>query len=176
MINDSVRPLLDAEWEKLNANPISPSMEPPRRLWAYEISPPFPSLWPPTRDLTLYYYVYAEGHDFSGGLADGVYIASPWGRIEVDSKGRAAPKFQLLSTKIEEIGIQGVRPLTEEEVSIYESGETIEAYLSSLTSLPHKKDKPVSDLRRYYSAWCRDFGIAREIRPLHKAFFGWLGI
>jgi hypothetical protein len=166
---------LDAEWKKLNPNSASPPGGPPGRWWTYKISPPFPSVWPPTPDLTLYYYVYANGRDFSGGLVDGVYIAAPWARVEVDLKKSTDPKLEILSTKIKEIGMQGVRPLSEEEAAVYKLGETAEAYLGSLTHLPDARDRKVFDLRKYYCAWCRDSGVTEEISPLHEGFIKWLG-
>jgi hypothetical protein len=57
--------------------------------------------------------------------------------------------------KIKEIGIQGVRPLKEEEKATYESRESAETFLANLTALPDKKEKSAVELRRYYCMWAK---------------------
>jgi hypothetical protein len=166
--------LLDAEWKKFQPNIIPRSPEPPKRWWRYSVSPPFPSVWPPTPNLTLYYYVYAESHDFAGRLADGIYLAAPWGRVEVGMKKKTPLKFSLLSYKIKEIGIQGVRPLNEDELAIYRRRDFAEAYLADLTALPDGNEKAVQELKAYYCLWRSNNGIAEEIRPYYEQFFQWL--
>ncbi len=174
-LTDKMKSLLDPEWEKLKPNPVPRTNEPPKKWWMYYISPPFPSGWPPNPNLTLYYYIYAQGHDFSRGLVDAVYIGAPWARVEVDVKREISPKFKLLSNKIKEIGIQGVRPINQEEAVVFGRAESVEAFLGNLAALPDEKDNSVSELRKYYCSWLKVNGvIAPEIRSSHRAFFKWL--
>lgn len=169
--------LLDAQWK--NIEPVIPIRlgEDPGLgvFWEYRISPPFPSHWPPDGSLPLIYYVYAAGLS-PRRLVDGEYVAAPWGRVEVDPRKAGGPKFRRLSEKLREIGIQGVRPLTPEEVAIFQKEAAAEAYLATLTSLTDKNDKDVGVLRQYFCTWCQFNGhIVREIRLAHEQFFLWLG-
>jgi len=109
-------------------------------------------------------------------LVVGGYVAAPWGRVEVDPRGTGGPKFRRLSEKLREIGIQGVRPLTQEETAIFQKEAAAEAYLATLTSLTDKNEKDVRMLRQYFCTWCQFNGhIVREICPAHEEFFLWLG-
>ena len=175
-MRDDFRALLDAQWEKVKPAITLKAGEDPGLsvFWQYRISPPFPSRWPPDASLQLIYYVYAGGLS-PRSLVDGEYVAAPWGRVEVDRKGKNSPKFILFNNKIKEIGIQGVRPLNIEEKAAYENRESAEAFLANLTALPDKKDKSAAELRRYYCMWAKFNGaIIPELRSLHEAFFQWL--
>ncbi len=175
-MSDDFRALLDAQWEKVEpVVSIKPGEDPGLSVfWDYRISPPFPSHWPPDANSQIIYYVYAGGLS-PRSLVDGEYVAAPWGRIEVDRKGKDCLKFILLTSKIKEIGIQGVRPLNEEETATYKSRESAEAFLTNLTALPDKKDKSAAELKKYYCMWAKFNGVIfPELRPLHKAFFQWL--
>lgn len=172
---DKMKSLLDPEWEKLKPNPVPQSNEVPNKWWMYYISPPFPSIWPPKPNLRLYYYAYAQGLDFTGGLVDAVYIAASWARVKLDIKGNKSPELERLSNRIEEIGIQGIRPLSEEEMAIFEKGASAQAFLGNLTTLPDRKEQSVSELIDYYCTWLRlNAAIASDIRSFHEAFFKWL--
>ncbi len=175
-MSDDFGALLDAHWEKVKpVVAIKPEEDPGLSVfWQYRISPPFPSHWPPDASSQLIYYVYAGGLS-PRSLVDGEYVAAPWGRVEVDRKRKNHPKFILLTGTIKEIGIQGVRPLNEEETATYKSRESAEAFLANLTALPDKKDKSAAELRRYYRMWAKFNGaIIPELRSLHKGFFQWL--
>ncbi len=124
----TMKSIIDPEWEELKPNPVPQSNESPKKWWMYCISPPFPSIWPPNPTLALNHYIYPQGHDFTRGLVDAVYMGAPWARVEVDVEGSFSPGFKLLSDKIKEIGIQGIRPLSEEESAIFEKGDSAEAF------------------------------------------------
>jgi len=173
----SIKPLIDSEWKKLQPN-VGLGRQTgeglPEPYWDYLVSPAFPSVWPPESNLALVYYVYAIGHA-PRSLVDGVYVAAPWACVEVDLKRKLSPKFKLLSNRIREIGIEGVRPLFREELAIFAKKEAAETFLGNLKSLPDEKEKSVSELRRYYCTWLKLKGeIVEEIRPFHKEFFKWL--
>ena len=176
--SEDLKTLLDAQWE--NVKPIVPIRpgEDPRRggvFWEYRISPPFPSHWPPDVNLQLFYYVYAAGLGPST-LVDGEHVAAPWGRVEMDPRGPGGAKFTRLSEKLREIGIQGVRPLTQEEVAIFKKKTAAQAYLATLTSLTDENEEAVRMLQQYFCKWCQfNGGIVAEIRSAHKQFFLWLG-
>ena len=175
-MRDDFRALLDAQWEKVKPAITLKAGEDPGLsvFWQYSISPPFPSRWPPDASLQLIYYVYAGGLS-PRSLADGEYVAAPWGRVEVDRKGKNSPKFIPLTNKIKRIGIQGVRPLSEEETATYENKESTEAFLANLTALPDKKEKSTAGLRKYYCTWAKLNGaIVTEIGSFHRGFFKWL--
>jgi hypothetical protein len=175
---DSMKPLLDSEWEKLEAGINREGRtgeEPPEPYWMYSICPAVPSDWPPSPELFLIYYVYALGHA-PRSLADGVYVAAPWASIEADTKRKRDLKFNRLSTKIREIGIQGERPLSRKETVVYNKKESVEAFLGNLTSMPDKTKMGVKELKEYYGTWFKlNDVIAEEIRAHHHEFFNWLG-
>ena len=165
--------MLDAEWKEIQPRESLFSPNPQEVIWNYSVSPPFPAHWPPDGTSQHYYYVFGTGVS-PRTLADGVYIAAPWGRVEV--QGAGYPKFTRLTATLVEIGIQGVRPLTQEESSVYEMKETAEGCLRGLTLLPADTDRNVRSLREYYCSWLGHNGVAAaEIRKLHIRFFDWLG-
>ena len=177
MHNQPFKDLLDAQWKNVKPIvPIRPGEDPGLGVfWEYRISPPFPSHWPPDGSLKLIYYIYAAGLS-PRALVDGEYVAAPWGRVEVDPRGTGGPKFRHLSEKLREIGIQGVRPLTQEEAAIFQKKAAAEAYLATLTSLTDKIEKDVRMLRQYFCTWWQfNSHIVKEIRPAHEQFFLWLG-
>jgi len=170
------KPLLDAEWRKMESKMEVQPKRPPGVFWDYVISPPFPSIWPPDKNSCLYYYAYAAGHDLRGGLADGVHVTAPWGRVEVEIGRRTSLEFKPLASRIKTIGIQGVRPISKDELAIYEGKESAETYLGTLPTLPDENEKGVIELKKYYCTWCNHNGvIVEEIRQHHKQFFRWLG-
>ena len=176
-ITSDFKTLLDAQWKNIEpVVPIRPGEDPGLGVfWRYRISPPFPSHWPSDGSLQLIYYVYAAGLS-PRRLVDGEYVAASWGRVEVDPRASGGPKFMRLSEKLRELGIQGVRPLTQEETAIFQKEAVAEAYLATLTSLTDKNEKDVRMLRQYFCTWCQFNGhIVREIRPAHEEFFLWLG-
>jgi hypothetical protein len=94
----------------------------------------------------------------------------------VDTEGKRDPKFKLLAGTIREIGIQGVRPLTQKETTIYKRKEAVQAFLGSLAGMPDETAMGVKEIRTYYCTWFGLNGvIAGEIRPCHENFFNWLG-
>jgi hypothetical protein len=174
-MSHSFRPLLDAEWKKTRSGCCRPFSKSADVSWNYYVSPPFPVQWPPDGDQRLFYYIYAMGHS-PQNLSDGVYISAPWGRIEAVGAGNIPPKFTRLSKELMEIGIQGVRPISREEGSIYEKREVAEAYLETLVLPPAENNKSVQLLREYFCTWSRHNGvISEEIGKLHTPFFLWLG-
>ena len=133
---------IETQWKKVDTGDIS---------WRYIISPPFPVNWPEKDQ--QYFYVYAAGQDIRKMIADGEYTAAPWARIESSSSGQ---KLVILSKKLKNIGIQGVRPLTDEESKI-----------AAKQSGGIQKD--------YYCLWIKNNGvIAEKIKPSHESFFRWL--
>ena len=65
------------------------------------------------------------------------------------------PKFRRLSERLREIGIQGVRPLTQEGAAIFQKEAAAEAYLATLTSLNDKNEKDFRMLQQYFCTWCQ---------------------
>jgi len=177
IMTSGFKTLLDAQWKNIEpVVPIRPGEDPGLGVfWRYRISPPFPSHWPPDVSLQFIYYVYAAGVS-PRRLIDGEYVAAPWARVEVDPRGMGGPKFRPLSEKLREIGIQGVRPLAQEEAVIFQKEAAAEAYLATLTSLTDQNEKDVHMLRQYFCTWCQFNGhVVREIRLAHEQFFRWLG-
>jgi hypothetical protein len=173
---EHLKPVLDAEWQKIDPTIKSQPKDLRGIFWQYVISPPFPSMWPPDSNSSLWYYLYAVGHDIRGRLADGIHVSAPWGRVELDIRGKTPLKFKPLASKLKAIRIQGVRPINKDEATIYERRESAETYLGTLTTLPDENEGGVLDLKKYYCTWSNHNGVMVEgIRPHHMQFFQWLG-
>lgn len=143
---------LEKSWKKVSASGGD-------MVWSYRISPPFPSTWPARGGGVDYYYVYADGHDIRNMIADGAFVAAPWARIDVSG---SVQKFVQLSKKLEQLGIQGVRPLERKEIQTIERAQ-------------RRKRTDYAGRRDYYCLWLATHGmIAESIRPDNRAFFTWL--
>ena len=74
-------------WDKLN--PVAKSEDKSPTMWHYQFTPAFPSVWPPSKDLGLIYYVFAYG--FNPNLFDGSYVAAPWALCAVHPGSEKLP-------------------------------------------------------------------------------------
>jgi len=166
--------LIGAEWEKTRRETDGEFSDSPGRSWTPAVTPPFPTRWPPERDHLVVRYLYATC--FDPQVMDGVRVGAPWGRLECSGGDRRRPRFVRMAGSIREIGIQGVRPVTKEEMAIYEKSGIAESGLRALVGMPYESDPGTPPLRNYYRAWCGHNGvIVSEIASLHEPFFRWTG-
>ena len=180
-IRNNVNELVKAQWRKVEPSlpsgpegrPLNPS-SPDYRFWEYRISPPFPVAWPPDGKGLVYYYAYAAARNPSV-LVDGEWLGPLWARIKVDATSRSGPQLEILTREIKEVGQLGVRPLTKEEIDIYNSADSVTAELYDNLQRADLKGLNAPLIRRYYCAWARDTGMGRAIRTYHPEFFEWLG-
>jgi hypothetical protein len=141
--------------------------------WQYVVSPPFPCEWPPNGQGQICYYAYASGQRF--GLVDAEVIAAPWGRVLWDATGKKPPRIEVLGKVLKEAGVQGVRPLLQQEIAVYQTAKVAEAKLLLLSRTSSLKSDAAPTIRRYYCRWSKDNGVAvGQIQPLHPGFFNWL--
>lgn len=147
----------------------------PLIAWSYQITPPFPSEWPLRPKNRLVYYVYATGHDMSGRLADGVYIAAPWVQVEKPLNGEQPVEIRMLNTELRTVGIQGIRPLSRDEV-LFGQEEPIERWFAILLqSMPNPDSQALRALKRFYQSWCSQNGaILETFSAEHRAFLQWV--
>jgi hypothetical protein len=148
-------------------------------VWRYRTTPIFPVQWPPTQRSSLVRYIYLTGQDFEKPVMDGELKASPWAKLVYETP-RALPLFRNLTKNIREKGIQGVRPLMEQEIAILSTLAHTENILFKLWTkhktpiLPEQEDAAL--LKAFYSLWYRCHGvIGSEIIQNHEPFFFWFG-
>jgi hypothetical protein len=132
-------------------------------------------VWLPTSALRLCFYAYASGNSLERPLADGIHVAAPWARVEVEPAAGLVVRVEQLSPETREVGIQGVRPVSREELAIYDERASVEAYLRGLRALPEAGTAETQRLQRYYRTWLKYNGtIARAIQAYHEAYFAWV--
>ncbi len=170
-----VEALVKTEWGKIRATiPASKSFD-HYVGWQYAVSPPIPASWPPDGSGLLYFYAFAYGGN-PARLADGQFVAAPWARVNVDATGKSAPKLEILRKGIKEVGIQGVRPLTQDQITVLKIQPEFEAQMSRLSRDTALPPAATEALKSYFTLWCVTNGtIAEQLRPLHKDFFNWVG-
>jgi len=139
-------------------------------FWSPAVSPPFPLAWPPDGSGAADYYAFATA--FDPRLADGRRLGGPWARVHVE--GRGEPRLVGLASRIEDRGIQGVRPLSKQEVTVFRDAAAMEDKLLSILVSPQRIPIVADDVREYYCLWVSVNGVAQDIRPRHEAFFAWL--
>ena len=81
--------------------------------WSYRFTPPFPLVWPPAATAGVVYYGIPYGLA-PGRLSEGEHVGEAWVKVELVSS--RAPRVVVLREKIQSLGIQGVRPLSEMEL------------------------------------------------------------
>ncbi len=149
-------PEIEAAWAALG---------PARRGWVLDVSPAFPASWPP--DGTLRRYALAWRHQ--PGIVDGVEVAEPWAQVETrpGSPARLIP----LMPELRPLGIQGVRPMSAEELRVARSGAELDTRLAT----PGDSESAAL-IRAFHCGWARRQGVvARAILPRHPEFSAWLG-
>jgi len=139
--------------------------------WQPRVSPPFPLAWPPDGSGAVDYYAYA--FSFDPRLADGERLGAPWARVRVEGR-RGEPGLELLTKRIEDRGIQGVRPLSKQEAAIVRDSAAVEEKLLSILVSRQRWPILADDVREYYCLWVSVNAVTKDIRPHHEAFFAWL--
>ena len=168
------RPLLDDDWKKINAI-RQQSFDDEDNVteditWNYYITEPFPSVWPPAKDLYLIYYAYAEGFGLTSNIQAGVLVSAPWARIDFDYINQKVISTNILQKKIVPIGTQNIQEIEGKEIGAFEHAISLENYL-----LQKEEERSIKHLKDYYCLWIKHHKIVFEkIMPLHKEFTSWL--
>jgi hypothetical protein len=135
--------------------------------WEPELSPLFPTRWPATRGTLVLRYAYARGSSMD--LIDGEHTAAPWAIVCREGIKR---DLSLVGPFLD-LGIQGVRPLEEDEVDQPRPDELADEFRSLvIAGLP---PRPPSRIRAAYQAWQAQNGVIAEVLArLQAGFFAWL--
>lgn len=136
--------------------------------WRMLVSAPFPQSWPPGPGRLGAVVRYAFAMRLRPGLADGVEVAAPWARSTLRADGTVT--VEPLRTRLEPLGVQGVRPLTAAESALAgQEGEVARLLLAG------GQGAEAGLVRDYTCGWIGRLGIvAAAITPLHPAFSRWL--
>lgn len=147
---DKINKLVETAWVGIEQNEDG---------WIYRISPEFPISWPDTKRTKTVYYVFATRIDLQR-TADGERVAAPWATIQVDSANNgSSPTLVIKNRKLVELGIQGVRPLTQEEAKAYKEIGISKTGIS----------------RQGYCTWIKNNSLlSRAIELDQRNFFNWL--
>ncbi|MFP2924904.1 hypothetical protein ACLESO_06745 [Pyxidicoccus sp. 3LG] len=132
--------------------------------WRTHVSDPFPMTWPSV-DGTLVFYALARGMN-PRVLRDGEHVGPTWARITWSARDEKT-ELTLLDVRLESRGVQGVRPLRQEELEILEV-KPLEALLGSRTAAAEQQ------LKAYYRLQRSLGNIPSEAMTAHAAFFSWL--
>ncbi|QRN93534.1 hypothetical protein JRI60_30670 [Archangium violaceum] len=159
-----VRAVAEQKWKESlapkNANPADAAFI----GWRTDISDPFPMTWPSV-DGTLVFYALARGMN-PQVLRDGEFVGPTWARITYSAQDKKA-ELTLLDVRLESRGVQGVRPLRQEELEILKS-KPLDFLLGSRTAAADQK------LKSYYCLQRSLGNIPSEAVTAHAAFFKWL--
>jgi len=173
MRDKEFRPILDGDWEGIKSKSVFFTDEEVNKseiFWNYYISEPFPSQWPPSKNISLIYYIYGEGQNLSDAFHDSLLISAPWAKIEYDFHNNSILNKEILCEKLSIIGTQGIRPMNGHEVGIFDHAISIGKYL-----LTEEDQRSAKHLKNYYCLWIKYHSILiKEIFPNHKDFFTWL--
>ena len=93
----------------------------------------------------------------------------------MDTTGQSPPRLELLAKEIKVVGTIGVRPLTQEEIAVYDTGDAVAAQVYEASRRTDAKALDAPSVRKYYCAWSKDSGVGKNIRSYHPEFFKWLG-
>lgn len=132
--------------------------------WSTQISMPLPRRWngSPT---AIVWHLYADR--MKPGLVDAVEVSHPWGYVELGPDADAKPALHTLSSQLEALGYQGVRPLKADELK-RDSGEKPmwQAF---------RTGEATPELKKRAKQWTTLNGtIFAAIAPHHPEFVHWL--
>ncbi|WNG20060.1 hypothetical protein [Cystobacter fuscus] len=160
----TVRAVAEQKWKESlaprNANPADATFI----GWRTYVSDPFPLTWPSVEG-TLVFYAFARGMN-PGVLRDGEFVGPTWARMTYSAQDKTT-ELTLLDVRLESRGVQGVRPLRQEELEILKL-KPLEALLGSRKAAADQK------LKSYYCLQRSLGNIPSEAVTAHAAFFNWL--
>jgi hypothetical protein len=140
------------------------------RMWQRAITPRLPVSWPPAADTEWVTYAYATAMDPQ--LADGVRVSEPFARIVETRDGVA--RVEPLG-EIEAVDVQGVSPLTQEQLESLQGLEAATEATRGLTGEPAAGDPTAATIRAAYRAWLAVNGaIAARLPEQHADFLAWV--
>ena len=185
-MDEQLKALIDTGWESVKPErrsedkpfggdePVEFSEDGP--FWSCNLTNPLPAVWPPSENLALYYYAYATGLDLAGNLNDGVYVASPWARIKVMPESDSLPKLTWLRDTLVELGIQGIRPLTAAEESLYKMWprDRVVNFLTQFHTVQRVNETSTLEFKKFFCMLMSHDSIYEELRSRHEAFYRWL--
>jgi hypothetical protein len=143
--------------------------------WYQQITPPFPTHWPPQEVRSVTYYGYAEYAESNHhGPAYG--RSAPWVKI-VLTEGQPAVKHVLVSSLGAEVHGQGSHPISHEMaarlVQIHKDGEKGLPAFIGWKRIPDDAVQ-VQVIKDYYCQWMIENRTGMLVREAHQAFFDWL--
>ena len=164
-------PLLSARAQTISPDPGAAFLPAWNELadrsgWQMLVSPPFPGAWPPPAGSTLVRYAFAVR--LNPVIADGAEIAAPWATSTLGSTGEIV--VERLVTRLQLLGVQGVRPLSTAEIALADREQDVTQRL--IAGGDQATDAVVRD---FMCGWIARQGVvAAAIMPLHSDFKHWL--
>jgi hypothetical protein len=143
--------------------------------WHLQVTPPFPTNWPPQQTRSVTYYAYAE---YQEALRHGPILArsAPWAKV-VLIEGMPANKVILADALGPEVNGEGSVPISREladrKIQIIKDGEARLPDFVSWQAIPNDKAEVIV-IREYYCQWILTNRTADLIEESHRAFFQWL--
>ncbi len=143
--------------------------------WYMKISPPFPSIWPPSKRREITYYVYSEYQElYMHGPA--LSRSAPWAKVEL-KEGEPVNKVLLADAIGPVVHGEGSVPISREradrKIQIIKDGEANLSNFRMWTSIP-ENEAEVKAIKEYYCQWSLTDHTADLIKENHKDFFAWL--
>jgi predicted HTH transcriptional regulator len=104
-------------------------------------------------------------------------VASPWARIEIIPQGDSLPKLTWLQDTLVKLGIQGFRPLTAAEESLYEMWprERVVNFLTQFHTAQRVDDTDTLAFKKFFCMLMSHNFVYQELRSRHEVFYHWLG-
>lgn len=143
--------------------------------WYLQVTPPFPTNWPPQQLRSVTYYAYAE---YQRLLMHGPVQSrsAPWAKV-VLNEGMPANKA-ILATALGpvahgEASVPIGKELGSRKIQIIKDGEAHLSNFVSWKAIPDDKAE-VKAIREYYCQWALTNRTADQIKDNHRAFFEWL--
>ena len=151
---------LKAKWEVLAAEYEKGTQDFPRYAVRDRQTPWLPENWPIESSTKFVRYFYARSYTVPPSIVDGEQIIAPWAK-EYFKNGTK----EIITNRLEDLGIQGFRPLSKEEDKILSS----EVLPDKFTAASSK------ELRGYYCLWISLNSVLWErIKERHQEFDAWL--
>lgn len=166
-IQAKIEAIIQKEWPKISVESKRQNLR-----WSYRLTPPIPSTWPVSNKSKITTYAFAAGMDPE--LRDGEVIAAPWGQVEYTVGDIESLRFVQIASKVSELKIQGVRPLSTEESKILKNDWLAALHVSLRTlSEPVKIDGPLeANTKKEFCLWFRlNSVITEELKKKQLASF-----